>query len=532
MMKKVMTESIKLTHEGVYLTSEKIDAILADTTIDEKEVLHLKLLAEETLLKYKDKFGEGVEVSLRYSEFLGTAKLTLCIKCDSLDPFEEAEDSVSALMRSMLINTKRIDELWRYRNGVNYVRFTAVLEKKLGQLTRIMIGILCGFGGGLIINAFLPSHSSMIAEKILIPLTNTFTGLLCVMATVMCFGAICLGIVRTGDISTFSTTGRKIIKSFLIVSFVLTLLNTAWIVPGMTFSSKSLILFNFFDIFDILLSFVPNSILSPFLEFNSVHIIIIGAMFGIAMLHMGPKADRLTEVIDEINLVAVLTNTYINRFIAIYVGLMVCTHIITGQYEVMRGFLKLLVMIAAGELVIMAVYTLIISAKLKVKALLYVRKLMPQFMISLTSASVGAAFSTSIATLVEALGIEVSFAPLTYNLGVVLFRPGYCIVFTSCSLFAADQYGVEVTWGWLLAAFLMSFVLSVATPPTIGGTTVCFSILFSQLGIGEQALSMIISVNAILEFMTVAVNNYCLDSQIVLLSDSLGKIDRSKLRKA
>lgn len=32
--------------------------------------------------------------------------------------------------------------------------------------------------------------------------------------------------------------------------------------------------------------------------------------------------------------------------------------------------------------------------------------------------------------------------------------------------------------------------------------------------------------------MTVAVNNYCLESQIVLLSNSLGKLDREKLRKA
>lgn len=60
----------------------------------------------------------------------------------------------------------------------------------------------------------------------------------------------------------------------------------------------------------------------------------------------------------------------------------------------------------------------------------------------------------------------------------------------------------------------------------------CFSILFSQLGIGAQALAMIISVNAVLEFMTVAVNNYCLESQITLLAGSLEKLDRNRLRKA
>ena len=41
---------------------------------------------------------------------------------------------------------------------------------------------------------------------------------------------------------------------------------------------------------------------------------------------------------------------------------------------------------------------------------------------------------------------------------------------------------------------------------------------------------MIISVNAIFEFLTVAVNNYCLQSQIVLLGNSFGKLDRDRLR--
>ena len=69
-----------------------------------------------------------------------------------------------------------------------------------------------------------------------------------------------------------------------------------------------------------------------------------------------------------------------------------------------------------------------------------------------------------------------------------------------------------------------------ATPPVVGGTTGCFSILFSQLGIKADALAVIISVNAVFEFLTVAVNNYCLQSQIVLLGNRFGKLDHERLR--
>ena len=144
--------------------------------------------------------------------------------------------------------------------------------------------------------------------------------------------------------------------------------------------------------------------------------------------------------------------------------------------------------------------------------------------------SFSSAFMPAIDALIGPLGVDGDYAPLAYNLGSVLFRPGHCIVFIACSLFTAGMYGIEVTWSWVAAAFFLSFILSVATPPVVGGTTVCFSILFSQLGLQSQALAMIISINAFLEFMTVAVNTYSLQSQIVLLGNSIGELDIDKLR--
>ena len=430
-----------------------------------------------------------------------------------------------------MANSDTLNMDWRYRNGANLVTFTVAKKQKINRIMTILIGVLVGGAIGFLIKAIATDSATVIYAKILTPITNAFTGLLCVMATLMCFGSIALGIVRLGDISTFSTVGKRMIRSFLLVAFILTLVNTAWLVPGMTFGMSADMSIDFYDFWEIIIGFVPNNILSPILEFNSVHIIIIGLMFGIAMLKMGRKADRLTEVFDEVNTVAVLSNSYLNRFIAVYVGLMVCTQVLSAQSSLIISYAKLILIVAIGEAVTMIAYTIVVCLKLKVSVRTFVHKLLPAFMISLSSASVGAAFVTTIDTLIGDLGVDDNFAPLSYNLGGILFRPGYCIVFTACSLFTANLVGIQVTWAWLFAAFLLSFILSVATPPVIGGTTVCFSILFSQLGIRAEALSIIISINAILEFLTVAVNNYCLQCQITLLGNSLGKINLERLRK-
>ncbi|MBQ7715048.1 MAG: cation:dicarboxylase symporter family transporter [Clostridia bacterium] len=529
-MEKTIQDKFELTPDGIDRYVEETADLLAGEKIDPKDALRLRFILEETILKYRDALSEAAVASLRFSRFFGTFRVSLRVRGESFDPFSAEDPSEASVMGSLLANSDSLNRAWRYRGGSNLVTFTVAKKRRMSQLFTILLGILIGAAAGSLITALAPDAASVIAERIIAPLTNAFTGLLCVMATLMCFGAIVLGIVRLGDISTFSNIGRKMIRSFLIVAFCLTLFNTVWMIPGMTFGMSSRVSIDFFEFFEILIGFVPNNILSPILEFNSVHIIIIGVMFGITMLKMGQKSDRLTEIFDEVNTVAILSNSSLNHFISIYVGLMVAGLIMSGQLAVIAGFWKLLLIVVAGEAVTLIAYTLVLCIRLKVSVRRYLRKLLPSFMISLSSASVSAAFTTTIDTLIGPLGVDADFAPLAYNLGGILFRPGYCIIFTACSLFTADLYGIEVTWAWLLAAFFLSFILSVATPPVLGGTTVCFSILFSQLGINAEALAMIISVNAVFEFLTVAVNNYCLQSQIVLLGNNLGKLDRDRLR--
>ena len=530
-MDKTIQDKFPLDAQSIGKTVEATANIISEASIDRKDAIRLGLLLEEVMLKYKDAFSEKALASLRFSSFLGSFRVSLRIRGESFNPFGENE-SEQSVMGSLMAHSDTLNTAWRYRGGANLVTFTVEKKRKVNQSLTILIGILGGVALGYALRVLFPGSAQEISARIMVPVTNAFTGLLCVMATILCFGSIALGIVRLGDISTFSTVGKKMIRSFLLVSFFLTLVNTAWLVPGMTFGFSSDMSIDFFDFWDILIGFVPNNILSPILEFNSVHIIIIGAMFGIVMLKMGRKADNLTEIFDEVNMVAVLSNSYLNRFIPIYAGLMVCSQILSGQGSVILSYPKLLLIVAIGEAVTILVYTAVVCNRLKVGMRTFMRKLFPSFMISLSSASAGAAFTTTIDTMIGDLGVDDSFAPLAYNLGGILFRPGYCIVFTACSLFTANLVGIEVTWAWLLAAFLLSFILSVATPPVIGGTTVCFSILFSQLGIGTEALSVIISINAILEFLTVAVNNYCLQCQITLLGNSLGKVDLTRLRKS
>jgi len=528
-MDKVIREKFALNAESINQAVEEVSDLLSHVSIDSKDILRLKLSLEEVLLKYKDELPEDATFSLRFSNFLGSFRISLKVHGKQFDPLVDKKKDTSVLS-SLMAHSETLEMAWGYHSGANLVIFTIAKKQKLSFALHLLAGIVLGTAAGFLIRSVAPYAAENIAVRLISPVTNAFTGLLCVMATLMCFGAVTLGIVRMGDVSTFSTVGKKMIRSFLLVSLVLALLNTAWLVPGMRFGMSTEISLDLYDFWSLMMTFVPNNILSPILEFNSVHIIIVACMFGVAMLKMGKKATRLTEVFDQVNTVAIMSNGYLNRFIPTYVGLMICSQILSNRSELIYSFTQLILIVFIGEAVTLLIYTLVVCIRLRVNAFLFIKKLSSAFLISITTASVGAAFFTTIDTLIGKLGVDENFAPLSYNMGGILFRPGYCIVFTACSLFTAYYTGIQVTWTWLLAAFFLSFILSVATPPVIGGTTVCFSILFSQLGIGTESLAMIISINAILEFLTVAVNNYCLQCQITLLAKSFDKLNLETLR--
>ena len=50
-------ENLKLTNEGIDAASEKMTAYFAENGIDKKEIIRNRLLLEEVLISYQEKFG-------------------------------------------------------------------------------------------------------------------------------------------------------------------------------------------------------------------------------------------------------------------------------------------------------------------------------------------------------------------------------------------------------------------------------------------------------------------------------------------
>lgn len=512
-------EIYKLTNETIDMLSDKIGQLYVENKKSTKETLRGKLLLEEALLKYQSRFGSDVEIYCRTINILAQTRFTIRIRSASFDPFSLEENPMAFMIQSITSTFEDTLPSWRYRNLENELVFTIKSSKQKNSNVRMLASVGL-FGVLAVLLRLLLPNDSLIAfcNNYVDPLANAYAGMFGVMAVILIFCALVLSIVKIGDINILSNMGGSMLRRFFIIIIFSMIIISVPVLPlfdiHLAGSSLELALST---VYDIIIGFLPGNLVGAFLNFNSVHIMLIGCMFGFSLLAMGQKADVMVRFFDEANTVAILTNNFLNKFIAIYAGFKLFTIIAASDFVSLLQAGRMVVCVVIAQLVIFVVAGLRASKKQGISFFELFRALMPSFIICLSSANFGAAFSTIFDNLMD-LKADEEITPVALNVGSILFKPSTILSFVFASLFMAKAYGLTLSVVWVITAALLSLILVLGVPNIPGATVGALTMLFSQLALPSEALSLMIAVYAIMQFFNVAVDTWALECEIVVLS--------------
>ncbi|MBR5226428.1 MAG: cation:dicarboxylase symporter family transporter, partial [Clostridia bacterium] len=127
--------------------------------------------------------------------------------------------------------------------------------------------------------------------------------------------------------------------------------------------------------------------------------------------------------------------------------------------------------------------------------------------------------------------IDKKLVDIGIPLGQVIYMPGAILLFLCAAFGMAESFAIAITPVWILTCMIISVVLAIAAPPIAGAALTCYTILFLQLGVPNDAIAVIIALNVILEFVATAVNLFCLQTAMVEISGDLDLLDADCLRK-
>ncbi|MCM1251293.1 MAG: dicarboxylate/amino acid:cation symporter [Clostridium sp.] len=518
-MLKQRKECYTLTNKAIDLLSGICVEALTEAETDRKDIIRIRLSLEEILGIWRKELGE-TQVLCRTGKKFGRQYIEFAVAGRRMNVLEEGED---LFLSNRLLAQAGLTLVYSYQNGENRLLLNPPKKARMGQMTQLLTAIV----SAVLLGFFVRGVSGEIRNITLMltePFFSMILGLLRAISSPLIFLSVCWGIISIGDLSVVGRIGGQVTKRLILDTFLLsaiTMLLICWMFPlslgGIGNLSGGII-----DIYKMILNIVPSDMISPFLNGNALQIIFLGVCVGVALLVLGDKVSAVRDIIVQANEVVQFLMRLLGKLIPLFVFLSIF-NLLQSEFGIgFKGIIKVFCIAVPGCALVVSVYLLLIVVRFKMPFISLVKKLLPTYLIGLSTASSAAAFATNLETCEKQLGIPRKIVNFAIPLGQVIFKPGGVVGFLAVSLCMAQHYGVEITPVWLVTAVLIVGLLAMAAPPIPGGALTCYTVMFVQLGIPGEAIAVAVAINSILDFVMTAANLTCLQAEVMFAAKKLG----------
>lgn len=527
---------MKPVYKDYMLNEAVVDTVSADVQdylnglgSDSRSVQRIRLTVEELLLNILGHCG-GLNISVGIGKHFGRHVFRLRYQTDPFDPTKSSDNPLADEM----MRTLGLSPAWNCRGRSNTVSLILANRPKRSALFYILIAAAAAAALGALGGVIPESVRQTVSDFLLTPMSNAFLGLLNTFAGVMIFLTICGGILEMGDSATIGRMGKSVVSGILGISFAISAAVTVAVLPFLSLNYSSggqeqvsavdQISRMFFDI-------LPTNIIDPFRTGNTFHLIVIAVFVGCAILAVGERGGRVRGLITESSAVFQQIVSSVSVLIPLFVFSMLLELIWSGEAGVLVTMLKPILIIAAMLIVITSVIWIVSSLRLKCPPVLLMKKALPASLVALTSASSVSAFPLGMETCEKKLGVKSSLTSFLYPLGAVIYMPASIVYFTAIVLSLAETYQIAVSIPWLIMAAVISTLITIAMPPIPGGDILCYTVLFSSLGIPADAIILATAMGIVFDYLDSGVNVMLLIFRLACDAKRLDCLDHEILVK-
>ena len=526
-------ERVSLDAVGIDRLSELTAEGLTQAAVDRKDVIRLRLAMEEMLALWQTQLGENTMCSFRRGTRLGRMYIEITAPGQRVDPAEVPPDMAGRMLCSNLLAQAGLSPVYTYQDGVNRLALYPTRPQSMSPLLQLLLAIL----GAIVVGAVclaLPHQVSEVGAGVVSPLFSALMGVLQTLASPMIFLSVCWGIVNIGDVHMLGRIGKTVLFRFLGGVFLLCALTAAclvWFFLPEQAGAASMGENAASQIYSMLLAIIPGNIVTPFLEGNSLQIIFMALCVGLTLLVLGEKTSALRALLGQVNTAVQFMMEIVSRYIPFFVFVSLLSLLLSDALGDLGGIVKGLLLGIVACVAWPLLYALWSSLRLKVSYPMMLRKLLPTYLIALSTASSSAALSTNLETCQRRLGISEQIVHFAVPLGQVVFKTGGAVGFLVLAMGLAEFYSVAMPLPWVVIGVLTAGLLAIAAPPVPGGSLTCYTVLLTQLGIPAEAIGLAVAGNVILDFFMTSCGISCLQSELMLSANKLGMLDRGRLER-
>ena len=521
--------SIPLDSGGVDRAAEEIRTFFQSQGLPQREALRVCLTMETLLLRLLDREDRPETFTLSLGKRF--QRLTVLLRYGG-GPFDPISAGSEEEWNAQIMTSLGLAPSWGYRAKRNTVQLR--IPKPGGRSSLFWLAVAVALAAVLgAAGSLLPdSARTILNDALLTPVFEAFLGLITTLAGPMIFMTIASGVFGIGDTESLGRIGKTMFARYLGTAFLVSILSLAVTRPFLSLTGGSgggetQIR----QISEMLFGILSRNPIQPFLDSNTLQIIVLGVFTGIILLSLGERARHVQAFVSECGTVLQMMMDVVCRLIPLFVFVSLLRQIWSGSAGQLLGLWKPFLLYLLINGIFVAILTAEVSLRTRTSPLLLLKKVFPATLVAFTTASSMASYSTCQETCAKRLGIRQRLFDFSFPLGLVVYMPSGVTTFALPAGYLAEAYQIPVSPTWFLTAMILSAFLSVAVPPTPGAMLTCYGILLTQLGIPMDAMLLAVTLNVVLDFFMTAVDVLTLQLDLTSQAKILHMLDEETLRR-
>lgn len=500
-----MIKNYLLTPKNVDVVSDIVAQYMGKYRIPGKDVIRGRLTVETVLLFWLEQMPD-TEFSLVLGKRFLRPYIRLQFKGKKINPLLTGDTDDDFAYYGSVIGNVGLDVGYRYSEGTNYVDISLPLIS-IGNSGKILLAVAMAFATYFGLDCFGSNVTFVLSEQFMTPIFNSLISFLSAIAAFMIFFSILYGVICMGNVANLNISGFKISRLVLGRNTLATVL--AMLVCSAVFNVVELRadfdIFMFQSLLNLLVSAVPNNLIQPFIDGDTLKIIFLAVSTGIILLALGERTKGLVTFVKELNAFFSTAINYFCTLVPVIVYLALTSVLMKGNLKNVWAVWKILLVVALIGVVYLAADTVIAGLRSGIGIRKYICSILPMARVALTTGNAAAC-----GIYFERICSKIGFVKLFYEYGSVecqiLTSTGTIIVLMTTIMGFQEFCGQSVS----ISEFLISgFVYLLIAPSTFaipGGSISVVALLMSHNFLPEYCLEVYIATNLFFDMLITAIN--------------------------
>ena len=376
---------------------------------------------------------------------------------------------------------------------------------------KIIVSMVLGIIFGVFINLIDISQSS--THSIIINgldlVSHLFLSALKLIIIPLIFFSIVCGIVSLSEDVSISRLGIKTISLYLFstviaISLGLLLASLISYEPVLVTDLNSEI-----NIKDMQSenNFFPNNIFKSMVDGNIIHLLIFSILIGISASRIKEKIKTFIKYVHEFNEVINELVRIIITFTPLAVFCILSKTFATQGLDTLMPLMGYFMTVVAVLLLhFFITFSLLLKIFTRLDPIIFYRNIKDVLVFTFSTSSSSASIPFTLKTANEKCGVDKSISTFSIPLGATINMDGTAIMQGCATFFLASLYGIDLGINEILIIVITATIASIGTAGIPSAGIIMLTVIFTQIGIPLEGITLLLGVDRLLDMMRTSVN--------------------------